>query len=138
MTKMIRDLLTKYREIIVYLVFGVMTTLVNYLVYIPCLYFGGMPASVANMISWVVAVLFAFLTNKPLVFRSFDWSLQTVIPELIKFTGTRVGSGLLETLILFVCVDILKWNGIVWKLITSVLVVILNYIGSKFLVFRKK
>jgi len=59
------------------------------------------------------------------------------VPELIKFIGTRIGSGGLETLILFLTVDLLGWNGNVWKLITSVLVVILNYIGSKLLVFRR-
>ena len=80
---------------------------------------------------------FAYLTNKPFVFRSHDWSLKTVIPELTKFVTCRIGSGLLETGILFLCVDLLAWNGNVWKLITSVLVVILNYIASKLLVFKK-
>jgi putative flippase GtrA len=60
------------------------------------------------------------------------------VPELIKFVGTRIGSGGLETLILLLAVDVLGMNGNVWKLITSVLVVILNYVGSKLLVFRKK
>ena len=64
--------------------------------------------------------------------------MKTVLPELAKFVGCRVGSGVLETLILMVTVDILGWNGFVWKLVTSVLVVVLNYIGSKLLVFTKK
>ena len=78
------------------------------------------------------------MTNKPFVFRSHDWSAKTVVPELTKFIGTRLGSGGLETLVLLVFVDILRGNGNVWKLLTSVLVVVLNYIGSKLLVFRKK
>jgi putative flippase GtrA len=86
----------------------------------------------------VVAVAFAYLTNKPFVFKSHDWSRQTVIPELTKFVGCRIGSGLLETVIIFVAVDLLHWNGNIWKLVTSVLVVILNYVASKLLVFRKK
>ena len=84
------------------------------------------------------AVLFAFLTNKPFVFKSYDWSAKTVIPELTKFVGCRVGSGAVETLIIFLTVDLFGWNGNIWKLVTSVLVIILNYIGSKLLVFRKK
>ena len=61
-----------------------------------------------------------------------------VLPELAKFLGCRIGSGVLETAILFVTVDLLKWDGNLWKIVTSVLVVILNYVGSKLLVFRKK
>ena len=85
-----------------------------------------------------VAVACAYLTNKPFVFKSYDWSWKTVGPELAKFIGCRIGSGLLETAIIFVTVDLLLWNGNIWKLATSVLVVILNYVGSKLLVFRKK
>ena len=137
MLEKMRELLKKYWDIITYLFFGVLTTLVNYLVYLPCYNMMGLSATVSNGIAWVVAVAFAFLTNKPFVFRSNDWSSKTVIPELTKFVGCRVGSGLAETLILLVAVDIMGWNGNVWKLLVSVLVVILNYIGSKLLVFRK-
>ena len=133
----IKKLCSQYREILVYLVFGVLTTVVNYLVYLPCYNLMGLSASVSNVIAWVFAVAFAYLTNKPVVFRSHDWSLGTVVPELIKFVGTRVGSGALETVILLLCVDVAGWNGNVWKLVTSVLVVVVNYIGSKLLVFRK-
>jgi putative flippase GtrA len=97
-----------------------------------------MSATVSNMIAWVVAVAFAYLTNKPFVFKSHDWSAKTVIPELTKFIGCRVGSGAAETLILFLAVDLLGWNGNIWKLVTQVMVVVLNYIGSKLLVFRNK
>ena len=123
---------------VVYLVFGVLTTVVNYIVYLPCHNVLGMNAAVSNIIAWVVAVAFAFVTNKPFVFRSHDWSVKTVIPELVKFLGTRVGSGGVETLILFVTVDFWGWNGNLWKLLTSVIVVILNYVGSKLFVFRKQ
>jgi putative flippase GtrA len=98
----------------------------------------GLSAALSNAIAWAVAVAFAYVTNKPFVFKSNDWSMKTVIPELGKFVGCRVASGAAETLILLVSVDILGWNGNVWKLVTSVLVVILNYVGSKLLVFRKK
>ena len=91
----------------------------------------------SNVIAWVFAVVFAYLTNKPFVFRSHDWSAKTVIPELAKFVGTRVGSGGLETAILFLTVDVIGWNGNLWKILTSILVVIVNYVGSKLLVFRK-
>lgn len=138
MIQKIRDLVVKYWDIVSYLFFGVCTTIVNYLIYIPCYNFWGMSATVSNMIAWVVAVAFAYLTNKPFVFKSHDWSAKTVVPELTKFIGCRVGSGAAETLILFLAVDLLGWNGNIWKLLTQIMVVILNYIGSKLLVFRKK
>lgn len=130
-------ILKKYRSEIIYLVFGVLTTAVNYLVYYPCFHYLK-SASVSNAIAWIGAVLFAFVTNKPFVFGSHDWSVKTAAPEFLKFVGTRIASGGAETLILLLAVDLLGWNGNLWKLITSVLVVALNYVGSKLLVFRGK
>ena len=137
MVQKIKNLVQKHRDILSYLFFGGLTTVVNYVVYLPCYNLLNLSAAVSNAIAWAVAVAFAYLTNKPFVFRSHDWSLKTVVPELTKFVTCRIGSGLLETGILFLCVDLLAWNGNVWKLITSVLVVILNYIASKLLVFKK-
>lgn len=124
-------------NVVVYLVFGVLTTVVNYLVYLPLYNWMGISAAVSNIAAWVVAVTFAFLTNKPFVFQSHDWSRKTVLPELSKFVSCRVASGAMETAIIFLTVDLMQWNGNIWKLITSVLVVILNYFASKLLVFRK-
>ena len=138
MIEKIKALIVQYWEVLSYLIFGVLTTVVNYCVYLPVYNFLGLSASVSNVIAWVVAVAFAYLTNKPFVFKSHDWSAKTVIPELTKFVGCRVASGAAETLILLVTVDILHWNGNIWKLVTSVLVVILNYIASKLVVFKKK
>ena len=138
MIKKIRVLVEKYWDVLSYLFFGGLTTVVNYIVYLPCYNWLHLSASVSNVIAWVFAVVFAYLTNKPFVFKSHDWSMKTVVPELTKFVGCRVGSGVLETAILFVTVDLLLLNGNVIKLLVSVLVVILNYFGSKLLVFRRK
>ncbi|MCI7725697.1 MAG: GtrA family protein [Clostridiales bacterium] len=138
MIQKLRSIMVKYWDILTYLVFGVLTTVVNYAVYLPVYNFCGISAAVSNMIAWVVAVAFAFLTNKPFVFHSHDWSAQTVLPELTKFVSCRIASGALETVILFLSVDCMNWNGNIWKLVTQVLVIIINYVGSKLLVFRKK
>lgn len=138
MFEKIRTLVKSHWDIVTYLVFGVLTTVVNYAIYLPCLNLLHLSAAVSNCIAWVAAVAFAFVTNKPFVFGSHDWSLKTVIPELGKFVATRISSGVLETLILFVAVDTMGGNGNIWKLITQVLVIIINYVGSKLLVFRKK
>ena len=133
----IKELVVQYWEVLSYLIFGVLTTIVNYLVYLPVYNFLGLSAALSNAIAWVVAVAFAYLTNKPFVFKSHDWSAATVVPELTKFVGSRIVSGALETAIIFVTVDLLLLNGNVMKLVTSVLVVILNYVASKLLVFKK-
>ena len=138
MLQKIRALVVKYWDILSYLIFGVLTTVVNYAVYLPIYNLLGLSAAVSNVIAWVAAVAFAFLTNKPFVFKSHDWSAKTVIPELTKFVSCRIASGALETVILLLTVDLLGWNGNIWTLITQVLVVILNYVTSKLVVFRKK
>ena len=132
------EIVKKHWDIVTYLFFGVLTTVVNYAVYLPCYNLLGLSATISNIIAWVVAVAFAYLTNKPWVFKSHDWSMKVVLPELSKFVACRVGSGVLETGMIFVFVDLMGINGNVFKLITSVLVVILNYIGSKLLVFKNK
>ena len=131
-------LVKKHYDVFVYLIFGVLTTVVNYIVYLPCYNLLMLPAVASNVIAWAAAVAFAFVTNKPFVFRSYDWSAKTVVPELTKFVGTRVASGAMESVIIWLAVDLLGGNGNLWKLATSVLVVVLNYVGSKLLVFRKK
>ena len=127
----------KHWDMVSYLFFGVLTTIVNYLVYLPLYNLLGISAAVSNIMAWVAAVVFAYVTNKPFVFKSHDWSMKTVLPELGKFVGCRAASGGLETVLILLTVDILGWNGNIWKLIISVLVVILNYVSSKLLVFRK-
>ena len=136
MGRKLLNLLKTHWNIVSYLIFGVLSTLVNYAVYLPLYNGAGFSATVSNMVAWAAAVAFAFVTNKPFVFQSRDWHIKVVLPELAKFVGCRIGTGLSETAILFVTVDILSWNGNVWKLVTSVLVVILNYVASKLLVFR--
>ena len=134
----IKKLILKYWDILSYLFFGGLTTLVNFLVYFPLLNWLHLSATLSNIIAWAVAVAFAYVTNKPFVFQSHDWSWKCVGPELAKFVSCRIGSGLIETAAIFLTVDLLRWNGNLMKLILAVVVVILNYIGSKLLVFKNK
>ena len=133
----IRQLLAKYHNIIIYFIFGVFTTLVNFLVYFPLYNWLCFSGSVSNVLAWIAAVVFAFVTNKPFVFKSNDWSANVVIPELTKFVGCRIGSGMLETAAIWLLVDLMMWNGNWVKIAVSIFVVILNYVSSKWLVFHK-
>ena len=132
-----KKLLQKYGDILSYLFFGGLTTIVSLSIYWVCGHLLNWSATASNVVSWIGAVAFAFLTNKPFVFKSHDWSWKVVWPELTKFLGCRIGSGVLETVVIFVTVDLLSWNDMLMKIIMQVTVVILNYVGSKLLVFRK-
>ena len=138
MGKKLRGFIEKNWDILSYLFFGGLTTVVSFLSYGLFYYVPGFSAAVSNGLSWVLAVAFAYLTNKPFVFKSNDWSMQTVLPEVWKFVGCRIGSGLLETAFMALTVDLWGFSSLWMKVIASVMVVILNYIGSKLLVFRKQ
>lgn len=136
--KKLMALLLRYRDIIAYLFFGGVTTLTNLVAYY-LLYQVWAIANVPSVvIAWIIAVLVAFLTNKPFVFRSHDWSPRVLFPEIASFLGCRVGTGVLELVLMYLTVDLLHWHGMLMKLLVNILVIILNYAGSKLLVFRKK
>lgn len=135
---MLRRIFQKYKDIIVYLFFGVLTTAVNFAVYYPLYNWLGMSGTISNCIAWTVAVIAAYLTNKPFVFKSMDWSSKTVVPEFTKFVSCRLGSGLFETLCILVTVDVLGWNGNILKILVSIFVVIFNYFASKLFVFKNQ
>lgn len=128
----------KHRDILLYLIFGALTTAVNFLIYIPLHHVLGWSAASSNVLAWIAAVVFAFLTNKPFVFRSHDWSRTVVLPEFTKFVGSRILSGLLETAWVVLTVDFLHWHGVIMKIIASVFVIIFNYVASRWVVFSRK
>ena len=136
MYEKLKALYEKYRSTIMYLVFGVLTTVVNFIVYVPLFNFVHWPAAVCNGIAWVAAVAFAYVTNKLFVFESKSWD-SGVLGELLRFVGSRVASGAVETVSLLLTVDILGWNGNLMKLLLAVFVIVFNYILSRFFVFRK-
>lgn len=131
-------LLKKYRGMISYLFFGALTTLVNVVCYHVLYNVLGIGNDPSTVIAWMAAVVFAFLTNKPFVFESHDWSWSVLWPEVRSFLSCRIGTGVLEFVLMHILVVRLGLNGLVMKLLVNILVIILNYVGSKFLVFRKK
>lgn len=134
----LKELYRKYQDIISYIFFGGLTTVVNYLVFIPCDQLLRWPAWLSTTLAWAAAVLFAYFTNKPFVYQSHDWRLRVVIPEFGKFVLSRLGSGVLNVVLMWLTVDLLHWNSLLMMVIVSVLVVIINYITGKVMVFNKK
>lgn len=135
---MINELIKKYlnQETVSYLIFGVLTTLVDLVIYQISLWLG-IHYLIAQGIAWVVAVAFAFVTNKLFVFESRDTSRAVVIRELISFVGARVVSGVISTVLLAILVEGFSLSEMVAKLLTQVFVVIANYVFSKLFIFRK-
>lgn len=127
----------RYKEIINYIIFGVLTTLVNFVVYFFCIEVLGIYYIVANMIAWFLSVVFAYVTNRIYVFEKVNFSIYAVVRELILFFGARLLSGVIETASLFLMVDMIGFGSKESKIAVAVIVVILNYIFSKLIVFKK-
>ena len=133
----IRALLKKYRELILYLVFGVLTTLVNYVswwVIEPFFASSTVPVTAA----WIISVLFAYITNRRFVFESKVTGGKALAKELLAFLAARIMSGVLALCFMWVFADWLGFDSRIVKLISNVFVVIFNYIASKLVIFRKK
>lgn len=134
----VRALLQKHREAISYVFWGVMTTLVNYAAYFLLRSILHVPLVSTNTTAWAVSVLFAYFVNKLFVFESKSWAWRVAVRELWQMTASRLFSLGLETGILWLFVEELRCSEVIVKLCANVLVVVVNYVLSKFIIFRKK
>ena len=132
----LKALFIKYREVISYLFFGVLTTVVNYAVYLLAAPFFN-TTTIPTAIAWVLAVIFAYVTNRIFVFHSQAKGSKALLREILTFFGARVLSGILDVGFMWVFADYLGFNDKLMKLISNVFVVIFNYIASKLIIFRK-
>lgn len=137
------DLYNKYREIILYVIFGGLTTVVNWAAYAGFVWLG-IEINLSNALSWVVGVTFAFVVNKWFVFECKSLAPKTVIRELGSFFAARILTGVIA-IVLFPILYNLGLNqslfgtdGFLAKIITSILEIVLNWVFSKYLIFRKK
>lgn len=128
----------KYKSIILYLFFGGMTTLINIIVYLVCYDLAGISNVVSNIAAWALSVLFAFITNKLWVFESKSMDWPVIRKEFVSFVGGRLGTGLLDLIIMYIGVDLLSAPAFPIKIASNVIVIILNYVLSKLWVFKEK
>ena len=134
---MLKKLMKKYEELIMYIIVGVCTMIVSLVSYFIMANTLQMYYQAANLISWVLAVAFAYVTKK-YVFKSPYTSVQATTKELVSFVSSRVASLLVEILSMFFFVQVCQIDDNIVKLLNQVLVTVLNYIFSKFWVFRKE
>lgn len=135
---MIKNIYLKYKEIINYLIFGVLTTvvsLVTYYVLVATILNPENPIQIqiANIISWITCVTFAYITNKKYVFNSKD---KNILKEITKFYSSRLTTLFIDMLLMYIFVTKLQYNDKIIKLIVQIIIIILNYILSKLLVFK--
>lgn len=135
---MLTRLFEQHREKILYVVFGALTTAVNTAVYWLCAHPLGMPVLPGTIIAWFLAVLFAYITNRVWVFRSQATARNEILREAVSFYLCRLATGVLDWVLMYFLVDRLHWNDLWVKIGVNVLVIILNYVASKLLIFRKK
>jgi putative flippase GtrA len=132
-----REIYRQRKHFILYAVFGVLTTLVNYVVYFGLFALpGSHGTTIPNIIAWTIAVLFAYATNRKWVFDSKAVGARARMLELLKFASGRLFSLAVETGLLYLLVDRLGYPNLLIKILLGVFIIVLNYILSRFWVFK--
>ena len=132
-----KNIISKYKSIILYGIFGVATTLVNIITYYICSNMIHFNVIVSTIISWLIAVIFAYITNKIWVFESKTKNFNEVFREIVSFFSCRILTGILDVIIMYIFVDLLTFNGMIIKTLSNILVIILNYVASKLIIFNQ-
>ena len=136
--RVLNPLYKKHKEILLYLFFGGCAFLISIGSYSIADVIFGINELIANIISWILAVLFAFFTNRIWVFQSATDTVNAFFSQMIHFFGGRVATLLVEEAIIFVFITILDFRSVPVKAAAQVVVIVLNYIISKLWVFKKK
>ena len=131
---MLNNLYKKYKEIINYLIFGGLTTVVSIVTYALFAKVFYIDYLISNVLSWILAVLFAYITNKIFVFESKS---KKNVKEITSFFFFRIISLVMEMIILYIFVDMLHIDDLITKIIAQVIVIVSNYVFSKVFVFKK-
>ncbi len=136
--KRIKELYLKYKEIINYIIFGGLTTVTNFVVYFICTKLFSIDEVISNGIAWFLSVLFAYVTNKIFVFESKKSGFKEIIVEMSSFFLARVLSGICCDVGTFaLMVKVFAINDVVAKIVTQVMVIVMNYVLSKLVIFKK-
>ena len=121
-----------------YLIVGVMTTLVNIASYYVCTRWSDFPVMVATVVAWLLAVLFAFIGNKWVVFRSHRLDTGVVIREFFSFVSCRLVTGVIDIVAMGIFVEMLAFPDVVMKILANVLIIVGNFLASKYIVFKQQ
>lgn len=134
----VSKLIRRYQEIILYLFFGALTVAVNTICYELAYEYIGWSNLASTLIAWLIAVIFAFFTNKNFVFQQQKQTSGQKNREFLSFISCRAATGVLDVLIMLVAVDVHHGNSMLWKTISNVVVIVINYVASKYLIFKRR
>lgn len=126
------------KEMLAYIFFGICTTLVNIIVFQVCTALLRWNWALSNILAWILSVLFAFFTNKLFVFQSKDSGLKRFLWETVTFFGARILSLGVDMVGMWLLLDLLHVNSLLSKILVNIVVIVVNYILSKYVIFRKK
>jgi putative flippase GtrA len=133
---MFKSLYHKYKEMILFVVFGVFTTLVNVVAYFISSRLCHFNVMTSTILAWSLAVMFAYVTNRKYVFKSENTSIKSVTMEFGAFISSRLLTGLLDLALMYIFVKVLGQNDVMIKIISNIIIVISNYLLSRLMVFR--
>ena len=134
---MFLEIYKKYKEIINYIIFGIGTTVVNFIIYFLFIEVFDVYYIISNVIAWFFSVLFAYITNRIYVFEKVNHTTSRIAKEIVLFFSSRILSGFVETSLLYILVDLCSVSSKASKIAVAFIVVLLNYIFSKLIVFKK-
>lgn len=138
MIKMIKGIFWKYKEVILYFFFGGLSMIISIGSFSAFNYGFGMNALTANILSWIITIIFVYITNKKWVFEIKSSNEKEILTEFILFVTGRVSTLVLEEAILFIGIYLFDINSIFVKIGAQIVVIVSNYIISKFIVFKNK
>ena len=133
----IKELYNKYKEILMYLIFGVLTTVVNIVSYFLLARILHIDTVASTVIALILSILFEYITNKIFVFESKTNTAKELLKEIISFFGCRAFTGILDVAFMYITVEVFNLNDMIMKIISNIVVIIVNYIFSKLIIFKK-
>ena len=134
---MIINLIKKYKEFILYAIFGILTTIVNVVAYFISTRMFHINIIGSTVIAWCLAVIFAYVTNRKYVFSSENHTTKAILIEFGAFISCRLFTGGIDVAIMYVFVDMLKMNDLLIKILSNIFVILSNYIASRLFIFTK-
>lgn len=135
---MLENLFKKYKLVLLYLFFGGVTTVVNILIFYITFQILNLSTFTSTILSWLAALIIAFITNKQFVFQSVSWNNKIIFKEFMLFFSYRSLTGLLDLIITLIGIDIFNFNSLVVKITANIVVILTNYFASKLVIFKNK
>lgn len=128
----------RYMQVLTYLIFGALTTMVNIIIYFIFSKIIGLDYLISNAIAWFLSVMFAYITNKIYVFKSMGWGFTEFIKEITTFISCRLLSGGMDMVIMYIFIDLFSLNDLIIKLFSNLCVIVVNFLVSKNYIFQKR